>query len=63
MARNVARAGRPGTPEEIAGVRGLPVVTRQPTGSKGTDIPVDGGMGGFNMADALGLAALTGGVA
>lgn len=60
MARNVARAGRPGRPEEVAAVLAF-LLSPDAGWIKGVDLPIDGGMGGFNMADALGLAALTGG--
>jgi len=55
MAKNVARAGRPGTAEEIAAVAAF-VLSDASHWLKGTDIPIDGGMGAFNAADALGLA-------
>lgn len=54
MARNVARAGRPGTAAEIAEVAAF-VLSPQSHWIKGTDIAVDGGMGAFNMSDALDL--------
>lgn len=57
MARNVARAGRPGEPGEIASVAAF-LLSPDSSWLKGADIPVDGGMGGFNMADALGLDAV-----
>jgi NAD(P)-dependent dehydrogenase (short-subunit alcohol dehydrogenase family) len=57
MARNVARAGRPGLPEEVAEVAAF-VLSPQASWLKGIDIPIDGGMGAFNATDQLGLAAL-----
>jgi len=57
MARNVARAGRAGTPREIAAVAAF-LLSPDSAWIKGADIPADGGMGGFDIADALGLAAM-----
>lgn len=57
MARNVARAGRPGTPEEIAQIAAF-VLSPASNWLKGADIAIDGGMGAFNMTDAMGLGAL-----
>ncbi len=57
MTRNVARAGRPGTAEEIAEVAAF-VLSPESNWIKGTDIAIDGGMGAFNMSDALGLEAM-----
>lgn len=57
MAHNVARAGRPGTPDEVAEVAVF-LLSEQSAWLKGVDIAVDGGMGSFNMADALGLDAM-----
>jgi len=57
MARNVARAGRPGLPEEVAEVAAF-VLSPRASWLKGIDIPIDGGMGAFNATDQLGLAAL-----
>jgi NAD(P)-dependent dehydrogenase (short-subunit alcohol dehydrogenase family) len=59
MVRNVERAGRAGTPQEIAGVAAF-LMSPDAAWIKGIDIPVDGGMGGFNMADLLGLGAMKG---
>lgn len=53
-AKNIARAGRPGLPEEIADV----IVFLTSPGSawiKGQDIVIDGGMGAMAMTDMLGL--------
>ena len=54
VAKNIARAGRPGTAEEIAAVL---VYLASPASGwiKGQDITVDGGMSAFAMADGLGL--------
>ncbi len=57
MQRNLHRAGRAGHPREIAQITAF-LLSPDSHWIKGTDIPVDGGMGGFNMADALGLAAM-----
>lgn len=54
MTRNVERAGRPGTPEEVAQVAAF-ALSPESHWIKGTDIAIDGGMGAFNMTDALGL--------
>ncbi len=54
MARNVERAGRPANPDEIAEVAAF-VLSPAANWLKGVDIPIDGGMGAFNMSDALGL--------
>lgn len=57
MARNVKRAGRPGTAEEIAAIA---VFLLSPASAwiRGIDIPIDGGMGAFNLSDTLGLDAM-----
>lgn len=57
MAKNVARAGRPGTPEEIAQIAAF-VLSPAANWLKGADIAIDGGMGAFNQADAMDLAGL-----
>ena len=54
VAHNLARAGRPGSPEEIAQIAAF-VLSPQSNWMKGADIPIDGGMGAFNMTDMLGL--------
>lgn len=59
MARNVARAGRAGTPREIAQVAAF-LLSPKAAWIKGVDISIDGGMGGFNRTDAMGLAAMKG---
>lgn len=58
MARNVERAGRPGTPREVAEIAAF-LLSPESGWIKGIDIPVDGGMGGFAFADALDLQRLT----
>lgn len=55
VARNIARAGRPGLPSEIADVI-LYLASPQSAWIKGQDIVIDGGMGAMAMTDALGLA-------
>lgn len=57
MARNVARAGRPGRPEEIAAVAAF-LLGPDSSWLRGAEISPDGGMGAFATSDALGLAAL-----
>lgn len=57
MARNVARAGRPGQPEEIAAVAEF-LLDPASSWLRGAEIAPDGGMGAFAASDALGLAAL-----
>ncbi len=57
MARNVERAGRTGTPQEIAEIAAF-VLSPASNWLKGADIAIDGGMGAFNMADLLGLDAM-----
>lgn len=57
VARNLERAGRPGTPEEVAQVAAF-LLSEQSNWLKGVDVPVDGGMGAFNMTDGLGLGAM-----
>ncbi len=57
MAKNVARAGRPGTASEIADVI-IFMASSQSAWIKGQDICVDGGMGAMTMSDALGVSDL-----
>ena len=57
MARNVERAGRPGTPQEVAQIAAF-VLSPESNWLKGADIAIDGGMGAFNMSDMLGLDAM-----
>ena len=54
MARNVRRAGRAGTPEEIAQVAAF-VLSPESSWLKGTDVAIDGGMGAFSLVDNLSL--------
>lgn len=56
VAKNIARAGRPGLPEEVAEVI---VFLASPESGwlKGIDIPIDGGMGAMAVTDMLGLAS------
>lgn len=56
MAKNVARAGRPGTPGEVADVI-VYLASPESAWIKGQDIVIDGGMGAMAMSDALGLAS------
>ena len=57
MAKNVARAGRPGAPEEIAQIAAF-LLSPASNWIKGADIAIDGGMGAFNQSDAMGLDML-----
>lgn len=57
MATNVARAGRPGAPEEIAEIAAF-LLSPDSNWIKGADIAIDGGMGAFNQSDAIGLESL-----
>ena len=57
MARNIERAGRAGQPEEVAEVAAF-LLSPASHWIKGTDIAIDGGMGAFNMADAMELGDL-----
>lgn len=57
MARNVERAGRPGKPEEIAELAAF-LLSPVSNWIKGADIAIDGGMGAFNLSDALDLQGL-----
>lgn len=57
MARNVARAGRPGQPAEIAAVAAF-LLGPDSSWLRGAEISPDGGMGAFATSDVLGLAAL-----
>lgn len=58
MKTNIARAGRAGQSQEIAAIVVF-LLSDESSWLKGADIPVDGGMGAFNMADAMGLDAMT----
>jgi NAD(P)-dependent dehydrogenase (short-subunit alcohol dehydrogenase family) len=57
MARNLARAGRPGKPEEIAAIAAF-LLDPQSSWLRGAEISPDGGMGAFAASDALGLGEL-----
>lgn len=57
MARNVERAGRPGRPDEVAEIAAF-ALSRAAYWMKGIDIPIDGGMGAFNLSDRLELDCL-----
>jgi len=52
--RNLARTGRPGTPEEIAAIAVF-LLASESRWINGADIPVDGGTSGFSDNEALGL--------
>ena len=54
VAKNIARAGRPGTPEEIADII-LFLISPQSAWIKGQDITIDGGMSAMAMTDMMGL--------
>lgn len=56
VAKNIARAGRPGLPEEVADVI-LYLASPESSWIKGQDIVIDGGMGAMGMTDAMGLHA------
>lgn len=56
VAKNIARAGRPGLPEEVADVI-LYLASPESSWIKGQDIVIDGGMGAMGMTDAMGLNA------
>ena len=57
MAKNVARAGRAGSPAEIANLAAF-LLSPESSWIKGTDISIDGGMSAFAMSDALSLQDL-----
>ncbi|MEM9579286.1 MAG: SDR family oxidoreductase [Pseudomonadota bacterium] len=57
MTRNVARAGRAGSPEEVAHLAKF-LLSPASSWIKGTDISIDGGMSAFNTSDALGLSGI-----
>ena len=54
VAKNVARAGRPGRPEEVADVIVF-LASEQSRWIKGQDLVIDGGMSAMLMSDALSL--------
>jgi NAD(P)-dependent dehydrogenase (short-subunit alcohol dehydrogenase family) len=56
MAKNIARSGRPGLPEEVADVI-MYLISDQSAWVKGQDITMDGGMSAFATCDALELRA------
>lgn len=57
MAKNVARAGRPGQPEEIAAIAAF-LLSPASNWLRGAEITPDGGMGAFAVSDALNLSGL-----
>ena len=57
MARNIERAGRAGEALEVAEVAAF-LLSPASNWIKGTDIAIDGGMGAFNMTDALSLSTM-----
>ena len=57
MAKNVARAGRPGQPEEIAAIAAF-LLSPASNWLRGAEITPDGGMGAFAISDALNLCGL-----
>ncbi|MEM7439440.1 MAG: SDR family oxidoreductase [Pseudomonadota bacterium] len=54
VAKNIARAGRAGTPEEVANVIAF-LASPDSHWIKGQDIAIDGGMGSLAMTDMMGL--------
>ncbi len=58
VAKNVARAGRPGSPGEIADVIVF-LASEKSAWIKGQDLVIDGGMSAMSMSDALGLTGTT----
>jgi NAD(P)-dependent dehydrogenase (short-subunit alcohol dehydrogenase family) len=56
VAKNVARAGRPGEPHEIADVIAF-LASPQSAWIKGQDLVIDGGMSAMAASDALALKA------
>lgn len=54
VAKNIARAGRPGTAEEVASVIAF-LASPDSHWIKGQDIVIDGGMGPMAMTDMMGL--------
>jgi NAD(P)-dependent dehydrogenase (short-subunit alcohol dehydrogenase family) len=57
MAKNIARAGRPGKPEEIAAIASF-LLSPASNWLRGAEITPDGGMGAFAASDALSLSGL-----
>jgi len=58
MSKNVARAGRQASVEDVARVA-IFLLSDNSQWLKGIDVPVDGGMGSFAMIDKLGLDAIS----
>lgn len=56
VAKNVERTGRAGKPEEVAQLAAF-LLSKNSSWIKGTDIPIDGGMGSFALTDQFGLTA------
>ncbi len=54
MARNVARVGRPGLPDEVADLIVF-LASKDSHWIRGNDLTIDGGMSALAMADQLGL--------
>ncbi|MDE0522442.1 MAG: SDR family oxidoreductase [Boseongicola sp.] len=54
VARNVARAGRPALPDEVADLI-IFLASTESSWIKGTDLCIDGGMSAMALSDALGL--------
>ena len=54
MTKNVVRAGRPGSPKEVAQLAAF-LISPDSSWVNGTDVAIDGGMGGFNACDQLQL--------
>lgn len=54
IARNIARVGRPGLPDEVADVIVF-LASRESHWLKGNDLTIDGGMSALAVADQLGL--------
>ena len=57
VAKNIARAGRPGTADEIADVIAF-LASPESRWLKGTDIVIDGGMGAMAQSDMFGLSSI-----
>ena len=55
MEKNVARVGRPGTPEEVADVIVF-LASKESSWIRGQDIVIDGGMGATIAAEMMGLS-------
>ncbi len=54
VAKNIARVGRPGLPQEVADVIVF-LASPQSNWLRGTDLVIDGGMGALAQSDMLGL--------